>query len=122
MEGVRETPDGRWEGCLAAAAPSDADLLEAIVTSEQAWREEAGEGPFTVAFVDLPAGRAGRLDGRYRDLGTGELKDASEYLVRSGTSHVWIMCSAPNAPEDRWSSIAETLELFESQGVQPSPG
>lgn len=62
-------------------------------------------GPLDFASVQLPAGGSVRID---LDLGDGQ---GSSFFLDSDSGFYVLACRAEEAPPDRWSSIAETLEF-----------
>lgn len=72
----------------------------------------------TVTPVDLPAGRAARLDG-------GALGSATSYVLMDGSTAYVLRCSAGKPPADHWLSIAESIEFDDADptaGTEPGSG
>jgi hypothetical protein len=62
-----------------------------------------------VTYLDLPAGRAARLDG------VAERADGSAYILKDGGTLAWLACAGIDRPADDWLSIAETLEFLPAE-------
>ena len=50
----------------------------------------------------------------------GELRNVV-YLLTDGTDFYSLMCRAPDAPEDRWLSVAETIEFLPVESPEAGP-
>jgi hypothetical protein len=61
-------------------------------------------------LIDLPGGRAVVYDTQHRNGW-----DWRDYLVTDGQRWVALVCGSPMAPEDRWLSIAESLEFLPAE-------
>ena len=66
----------------------------------------------TSTALRLPAGDAIRIDLELPDTGSSSVV----YLLTDGTNFYGLMCRAPDAPEDRWLSVAETIEFLPVEG------
>ena len=66
-----------------------------------------GAAPTSTA-LRLPVGDAIRIDMELPDTGSSGVV----YLLTDGTDPYSLMCRAPDPPEDRWLSIAETFEFL----------
>jgi hypothetical protein len=107
-------PDsGFAENCNVVATPAQGMSLDVWAAAEAGAISQLGDrlasGP-EVTFIDLPFGRAARVDlsltfPAYESL-------SSSYLLTDGTSFHVLTCTDVGArPDDDWLSIAETFEF-----------
>jgi hypothetical protein len=99
---------------LATLAPADFPGPEALglwVATELTTfaNEEPAERP-SVDYVELPVGRVARLDYDTDDW-AGQTSTTC-YLVPGDDSQHWLSFVGAERPEDRWLSIAETIEFL----------
>jgi hypothetical protein len=105
---------------VAKASPPWTSVDDAVSSRRTALAEEPDAGAPATTFIDLPAGRAGRLD---VTLGG---QDTSRYYISDGAAWFSLSCASSEPPDDRWLSIAETFSFLpvEPSGVvaqSPSP-
>ena len=104
------------ENCqlVTRAASTLAGVLDLWVAAELAAfaNDDAAERP-SVSYIDLNVGRVARLD--YDTDDWAGRAQASVYLVPGDHSRHWLNCVGEERPEDRWLSIAETVEWLPSE-------
>ena len=96
---------------VATASPPWTSVDDAVAARQAALAEEPDAGMPTTTFIELPAGRAGRLD---VTLG----RDTSRWYFSEGAAWFSLSCASSEPPDDRWLSIAETFEFLP---VEPTP-
>lgn len=121
-------PLADFEQCYVIKAPNPTgsqldDLVATNLVSMRLVPDLVGEP--TSTFVDLPVGRAGRIDAatHREDPGLAE-PDVylSGYLVMGdGLAHV-VNCLGLSPRDDFWSPILETFELLPPAAVPSMPG
>ena len=111
---------------LYADAPMGADRLEQCEVQSFAY---PGLTPFDIAYslstmscglgsmpshTSLPAGDAAQL--HCQSSGDGHTFYQSWYVLAADAGYMWLWCrSADYRPEDRWLSIAQTLEFLPAE-------
>jgi hypothetical protein len=114
---LAERPDGE-ESCrvvdrsAAEAVRSEARSIEETMAADIAASQAAStHAVVDSAILDLPAGRAGRVD-----VLVGGSVAISWYHLTDGRSWFYLQCGAREPPDDRWLSIAESFELLPLEG------
>ena len=97
---------------VATASPPWASVDAAVAARRAELTEEPGVGAPATTFIDLPAGRAGRLDV------TRGSQDSSRWYFSDGAAWFSLSCTSSEPPDDRWLSIAETFEFLPTK---PTP-
>lgn len=103
-------------GCLFQVIPMDLPfpldmLAPAFIENIQGRRDIFPDGA-TLTDVALPAGQSKRVDASQVDEGWVSPMEQSHYLLVRGSRFYDITCMSHEPPEDRWLSIAETLEFL----------
>lgn len=100
------------ENCVLISLPGQSLSLEAAVRDNLAFLAgiDSTEPP-SVAYVDLPIGRAARIE--FTIPGFPEV--ASTYLFEGEASHISLTCQALDRQDEDWLAIAETLEFLPAQ-------
>ena len=84
--------------------------LEGFVEAFIAMFRSAPEALATTA-IELPSGSAVRID----DVDPDANLERSAYLLTDGAHYYSLTCFGVAAPQDRWQSIAETLEFLPAE-------
>lgn len=112
---VAAAPGHRHDRCvvvdiaLLVQTRSDWSTLDDVVDGFRAvLRSDSRWIGLDTAFIDLPAGRVGRI---LRDR-VGEAESVSTYVFTRADTWFFLECVAHSAPSEDWRSIAETFEFL----------